>query len=63
MPRPTRGAFDPAPEHLHRLVIGQGVVQLDFSVFDIGDDGGEEEGARLIALLSRFGHRGTQPVC
>jgi hypothetical protein len=39
------------------------VIELEFSVFDVGDDGGEEEGARLIALFSRFIHRGAQPIC
>src|SRR2546422_10319748 len=50
-------SLDPAPQHFGRLVVGGGMVQLEFAVLEVGEDRGEEKGARLIALFPRSEER------
>src|SRR5439155_15628817 len=54
--------LDTAAQNLGRLLVGGRMAQLDFSVANVGEDGREKQGARLIASFSRLVHRGAQPL-
>src|SRR3989454_5761702 len=41
--------LDPAAQHLGRLVVREGMLQLEFAVLEVCEGRGEKEGARLIA--------------
>src|SRR6266705_121524 len=50
-----------APD-LGRLFIRHGVLELEFAVLEVCEDGGEEERAPLIALFAGLVHRGAEPL-
>src|SRR3989441_3560357 len=54
--------LDPAAQHLGRLVVRNGMLQLEFAVLEVCEDRGEKEGARLIAVFPGLVHRGSQPL-
>src|SRR5207245_9459712 len=55
-------ALDTATHDLGRLVIRHGVLELEFAVLEVCEDGGEEERAPLIALFAGLVHRGAEPL-
>src|SRR5439155_23991747 len=55
-------ALDTAAHELGRLFIGNGVLELEFAVLEVCEDGGEEERAPLIALFAGLVHRGAEPL-
>src|SRR6266702_4588529 len=57
-----RAALDPATQHLVRLLIGGGVLQLEFAVFEVCENRGEENRAPLIASFASLIHRGAEPL-
>src|SRR5439155_11698985 len=55
-------ALDAAAHDLSRLVIGDRVLELEFAVLEVCEDGGEEERAPLIAEFAGLVHRGAEPL-
>src|SRR5439155_21545650 len=55
-------ALDTATHDLGCLVIRHGVLELEFAVLEVCEDGGEEERAPLIALFAGLVHRGAEPL-
>jgi hypothetical protein len=38
------------------------MLELEFAVFEVGEDGGEEKRARLLAAFAGLDHRGPEPI-
>src|SRR2546427_12382939 len=55
--------LDPAAQHLGRLVVREGMLQLEFAVLEVCEGRGEKEGARLIAVFPRSEERRVGKEC
>src|SRR5258706_65981 len=54
--------LDAAAHDPGRPLIGDGVLELEFAVLEVCEDGGEEERAPLIAVFAGLVHRGAEPL-
>src|SRR5439155_25240411 len=46
-----RSLLDSTTQHLDRVGVGRRVVELEFAILEVCEDGGEKQRARLIALF------------